>query len=173
MQHGSRDLSHPQFGATDSDSLRTASKAAGGLASILSSIMSPMVQMLHSFSRLVEHHAEGEKRLLAISPTPQSSKYAIARISSRRSRRSGLVIFVSRRLQPLRLLLSSRKSCSIYQSDYGRRANFCIGRVWVYSGLIGAAGFGTLVPEAPVGSLRRSPMSHVKEDAVPPHPKLC
>ncbi len=36
-------LSHPQFGATDSDSSIMAATAAGGLVAILSSMISPMV----------------------------------------------------------------------------------------------------------------------------------
>jgi len=40
---GADPLSHPQFGATDSESFRTASKAWGGVTSIFCSMIMPMV----------------------------------------------------------------------------------------------------------------------------------
>jgi len=71
-----------------------------------------------------------------------------------------------------RSVLDIRNAFSVSHADYTQRAHFYIPRLTAYSGGYGAAGTGTLVPSAPRRLLRRRAMYPVKDDAVPPRPKL-
>ena len=69
-------------------------------------------------------------------------------------------------------VLSVLNASSDYRADYMQSGDFCLEWLPAYSGDIGAAGSGTLVPAAPGKGLRRRLMSHVTDGAVPPRPEF-
>src|SRR5687768_11205478 len=106
---GRGDLSHPHFGTASSEALRKAAKACAAEHVILVIMTWPITKMLQVPSLELEHQAEGLCVRAATSPMPHSIRYAKASTSSSRSSRSARLTMVSRRDQPSRLDLWSRK----------------------------------------------------------------